>query len=66
MRRNNVGEMTVVEQLVAIKEDACRYACKYKEDLELEYTDPITQKAYLQGYCHECPLERVHYKGEMK
>lgn len=64
MRRNNTQDMTIVEQLVAVKEDICRYACKFKEDVELEYPDPITQKAMLQGYCHECPLSKIHYENE--
>lgn len=64
MRRNNTQDMTIVEQLVTVKEDVCRYACKFKEVVELAYPDPITQKAMLQGYCHECPLNKIHYMGK--
>ena len=56
--------MTIVEQLIAIKDDVCKYACKFKEDIELEYPDPIVQKAYLQGYCHNCPLNSIHFDKE--
>lgn len=48
MRRKNFADMTVVEQLVRIREDVCEYACKYREAGETKY-------------CHECPLGKIHY-----
>ncbi len=59
MRQNNKSEMTIVEQLAVIKSDACKYACKFKEDVELRYPDPIMQKVRLQGHCHYCPLNNI-------
>lgn len=50
MRENNFADMTVVEQLVRIREDVCEYACKYREL-------GITSK------CRECPLGKIHYNG---
>ena len=56
--------MTVVEQLIAIREDVCRYACKYKEDIEFEYPDPLVQKVMIQQFCQGCPMTKIHYEGE--
>ena len=61
MRKRNVERMTVVEQLVNIREQVCIYACKYKEDICRKYHDEIIQKTMLQQYCHGCPLTKLHY-----
>lgn len=63
MRRNNPNEMTVTEQIALIKEDTCRYACRHLENVELEFNDPLLQKAKLQGFCHECPLNKLHFES---
>ena len=63
MRRNNVLDMTIVEQLVAIREDVCEYACKYKEDIDRKYKEDTTRKVMIQQYCHEYPLCHLHYVG---
>ena len=56
--------MTVVEQLIEIREEVCEYACKYKEDIERKYRDEIIRKTMMQQYCHGCPLTQLHYHGE--
>lgn len=56
----NISEMTVVEQVVAIRESVCAYACKYKEAEDRKYKDEVTQKIMVQRYCRECPLTRLH------
>lgn len=50
MRMNNFADMTVVEQLVRIREDVCEYACKYRE-------------AGIKSKCQKCPLGKIHYNG---
>ena len=60
MRKNNISNMTVVEQIIAIKEDTCLYACKHIEQTKKDYHDPQVQLVMLQGYCQGCPLGRLH------
>ena len=66
MRRRNFADMTVVEQLMEIKEQVCAYSCKYREEASNLYSDETMRKLYLQRYCHECPLSKVHYKGDRR
>lgn len=62
MRRNNMAEMTITEQIVKIKEDVCEYACKYRELYRDKFpSDDVSFLANLQGYCHGCPLNRLYY-----
>jgi len=62
MRENNFADMTVVEQLVRIREDVCEYACKYREEAKKGYSGDVTmQRLAIQRYCHECPLGKIHY-----
>ena len=62
MRKNNFADMTVVEQLVRIREDVCEYACKYREEAKKAYSgDDTMQRLAIQRYCHECPLGKIHY-----
>ncbi len=51
--------MTIEEQIIAIREEMCDYACRYKKRLEDEHKDPIVAKAYLQEYCQGCPMNRL-------
>lgn len=60
MRKNNMAEMTITEQIAKIKNDVCDYACKYLEKTN-ENSDKQVATAVLQGYCHDCPLGRLHY-----
>ena len=53
--------MTIVEQIVAVREEVCEYACKYREDICRKYKERATQKIMLQQYCHNCPLTQLHY-----
>ena len=66
MRRNNADRMTVVEQVVKIKDDICQYVCKYKEMVEEEYSDYVLRCAKLQGYCHNCPVEKLNHKSRVR
>lgn len=63
MRKNNPERMTITEQLIAIKEDACEYACMFKEYLEDEIKDPELRKEKLRGYCERCPLTKLYFEG---
>ena len=59
--------MTVTEQIAKIKNDVCDYACKYREFYKDKYPeDKISFLATLQEYCHECPLNKLHYGAEDK
>ena len=50
MRQNNIMDMTIVEQLVAVREEVCGYACKYKEDIDRKYKETPTRKIMIQQY----------------
>ena len=63
MRKNNVERMTIVEQLVLIKEETCEYACMFKEYAESEFEDKLKGIEYLEEHCLRCPLGRLHYTG---
>ena len=61
MRRNNEAEMTIVEQLLKIKEETCEYACGWMENLKMECgEDDVLYKVHLQQYCQRCPLNKIH------
>ena len=62
MRKNNKLEMSIVEQIVQIREEICVYSCKYMEQAKKEHKDDTLRKVYIQGYCHDCPLNNLHYK----
>ena len=61
MRKHNKERMTIVEQLIVIKEDTCKYACKYREYIMANNNDPVVQQAKLQDYCKACPMNSIHY-----
>lgn len=66
MRRNNILNMTVTEQIAKIKKDVCYYACKYREFYKDKCReDDVLFLASMQGYCHECPLNKLHYGAEI-
>lgn len=49
MRRNNVGDMTIREQLAAIREIFCEKYCKYRK---LKGED-------LNEKCKDCPVRKI-------
>ena len=66
MRKRNFADMSVVEQIVEIREEVCAYACKYREEASNLYSDEMMKKLYIQRYCHECPLTKLHFKKEQR
>ena len=60
MRRYNPERMTIVEQLIVLREDVCRYSCKYWDETS-KCNDPYIQKVKLQEYCKDCPLTKLHF-----
>lgn len=63
MRRTDFSRMTVVEQIITIREDICNYACKYREYVAANNKDPLVQRIKLQEYCKDCPLIKLHFNG---
>lgn len=70
-RRNNVKDMTICEQLEAIKEDFCHLYCKYYQTCK-DQVDAIKGQdkkmraeiidvfeTELGEHCDECPLTRL-------
>lgn len=62
MRRRNADRMTVVEQIVSLRDDVCEYACKHIDKVNAEHSDPLFQRIFLQEYCQKCPMNKLHYK----
>ena len=70
-RRNNVEDMTICEQLEAIKDDFCHLYCKYyqtcKEHIDAIKGDDQKLRAEiinvceteLEKHCADCPLSRL-------
>lgn len=50
MRRNNVCDMTIREQLSKTKEDICEKYCKYKDKLKGKDLDEV---------CRDCPVRKI-------
>lgn len=66
LRKNNFKDMTVVEQILEIREEVCAYACKYRDEASNLYSEDMMKKLYIQRYCHECPLMKLHFKKEKR
>lgn len=54
MRKNNKQDMTVREQIEAIKESICDGYCKFKA--EAAGVDP---DYFIEKYCSDCPLTQL-------
>lgn len=65
MRQNNTNNMTITEQLVKIKNETCVYSCKYLQEVYLEEEDVQLRIVKMQGYCHDCPLSRLHFERKI-
>ena len=50
MRRNNVWDMTIREQLSKTKEDICEKYCKYRAKLK---------GVDLNEVCKDCPVRKI-------
>lgn len=50
MRRNNVWDMTIREQLSKTKEDICEKYCKYRTKLKGENLNEV---------CKDCPVRKI-------
>ena len=50
MRKNNVWDMTIREQLSKTKEDICEKYCKYRTKLKGEDLNEV---------CKDCPVRKI-------
>lgn len=66
LRKRNFADMSVVEQIVEIREEVCAFVCKYRDEASNLYPDDLMRKLYIQRYCHECPLTKLHYQKEKR
>lgn len=55
-RKNNPAEMTIAEQLEALKEEVCDKLCKYPEMADHE---EITQEDFDMKCEFYCPLRKI-------
>lgn len=59
-RKNNVQDMSISEQIEAIKEGICDDYCKYTEQYRACYKDPDeAQERLMADMCNFCPLIRL-------
>ena len=56
MRRNNKGDMTVIEQIESVKEQICDTRCKYAA-VKKEKDNRIKEE--LEEACKKCPLNQL-------
>lgn len=59
MRKNNIQNMTISEQIEAIKAEICKDYCKHLERLELDLEADEAQQTLEDEYCADCPLTRL-------
>lgn len=59
MRKNNIQNMTISEQVEAIKAEICKDYCKHLERLELDLEADEAQQILEDDYCSDCPLVRL-------
>ena len=59
-RHNNKMDMTIAEQVEAVKEQICRDYCKHTEEYLSCYKDPDeAEEKLLADMCNFCPLSRL-------
>ena len=54
-RRNNVQDMTIVEQIIKAREEICKDYCKY---VDSKHHGKLSQRT-LDEICKDCPLSRI-------
>lgn len=60
MRHNNKMDMTVSEQIAAVREKICDEYCKYTEQYLACYKDPDeAQEKLLADICQYCPMREL-------
>lgn len=60
MRKNNIKDMTVTEQIEVIKDNVCDNICRWREHCLSIKKDPDDAQEYLEeNYCQNCPLGRL-------
>ena len=60
MRHNNKMDMTIAEQVEAVKEQICRDYCKHTEAYLATYKDPDeAQEKLLADICQYCPMREL-------
>ena len=53
MRKKNIGDMTIMEQVNVIVEDICTNYCKYPNQFD---SDDPEQEQEFNNICNNCPL----------
>lgn len=60
MRHNNKMDMTIAEQIAAVREKICDDYCKYTEQYLGCYKDPDeAQEKLLADMCQYCPMREL-------
>ena len=60
MRHNNKMDMTIAEQVEAVKEQICRDYCKHTEAYLATYKDPDeAEEKLLADICQYCPMREL-------
>ena len=60
MRSNNKEDMTITEQIAAVREKICDDYCKFTEQYLSCYKDPDeAQEKLLADMCQYCPMREL-------
>ena len=60
-RRNNIADMTIVEQMAAIKEEVCELYCNRHDEALKRFGDTQEMQEWLKGNeCKYCPMGRLY------
>ena len=60
MRKHNKEDMTIPEQIAAVREKICDEVCKYTEQYLGCYKDPDeAQERLLADICQYCPMREL-------
>lgn len=56
MRRNNINDMTICEQLDLIADTMCKHYCKHRDKLRV---GKIKKEDLINNICKKCPMTRI-------
>ena len=55
MRKKNIGDMTIMEQVNVIVSDICTNYCKYPNQFDSDDPDQMLE---FERICEHCPLDK--------
>lgn len=56
MRKNNINDMTIMEQLLKVSDEMCDDYCKYHDKYNIKSKEEAKE---MEKICKHCPLGRI-------